>query len=85
MDPGARDRLWAYAYGVNRGLAEAVGKGNYEFQKLGYQPDAWRPEDSVTILLLQSFSEIAGHIVAKSKRGQVGRNFRSRGPSSFPA
>ena len=52
MESGTRDRLWAYAYGVNRGLAEATRKGVYEFRKLGYGPEAWRPEDSVVILML---------------------------------
>ncbi|MFZ9596269.1 MAG: penicillin acylase family protein [Bdellovibrionia bacterium] len=52
-----QDLLWAYSYGVNRGFQEAFKKGVYEFQSLGYLPEAWHPVDTLSLLLLQSFDQ----------------------------
>lgn len=57
MPAEPRNILWAYAYGVNRGLVEALKDENGEFAELDYEPDPWKPEDSLGILLLESFFE----------------------------
>jgi penicillin amidase len=49
--------LSAYAEGVNRGTAEAMARGQYEFKTLGYRPEPWRAEDSIALLLLQAFDQ----------------------------
>ena len=49
--------LWAYSYGVNRGLRAALKKGVYEFKEYGYEPEDWRPEDTISVILLQSFDQ----------------------------
>jgi penicillin amidase len=55
----SKERAWleAYTEGVNRGFQEALQKGVYEFQNLGYQPDVWYPEDTLTLILLQAFDQ----------------------------
>jgi len=52
-----QDVFWAYSWGVNRGMKEAISKGVYEFQKFNYSPDTWRPQDSIALSLLQSFDQ----------------------------
>lgn len=48
---------WAYAYGVNQALRLPDVQAAYEFREWGYQPEAWHPVDSLSILLLESFNE----------------------------
>ncbi len=51
-------RPWQmYARGVNRGVEIALKEGVLEFQKLNYQPEEWKPQDSIALLLLQSFDQ----------------------------
>lgn len=57
FSPGLQEKFEAYAYGVNYGMREALKKGVYEFQDLNYLPEPWRPQDSVTLILLQSFDQ----------------------------
>jgi len=57
LDKRYKDYLWAYAWGANQGFGEALKKGVYEFQGLGYTPDAWKPQDSLAVMLLQSFDQ----------------------------
>ncbi|MCM2278583.1 MAG: penicillin acylase family protein [Oligoflexia bacterium] len=57
LGPEGRARLEAYARGATLGLEEAVREGVYEFRDFGYTPEAWRPEDSLALLLLQSFDQ----------------------------
>ena len=57
MAPETKDFLWAYTYGVNRGMADSMRKGNYEIEEIAYDPEPWRPQDSVGILLLESLFE----------------------------
>ena len=52
-----QESFWAYTYGVNRGVAEAMREGVYEFRALGYEPEPWRPYDSVALLMLQAFDQ----------------------------
>jgi len=55
----------AYAYGVQLGSQEALKTsqsghsldGVYEFREYDYLPEVWHPEDSLKILLLQSFDQ----------------------------
>jgi penicillin amidase len=55
MAPEEQNFYWAYAWGANRGLQKAAEA--YEFQKYGYTPDPWLPQDIIAISLLQSFDQ----------------------------
>jgi penicillin amidase len=44
-----------YTEGVNAGFIQ--GKNAKEFQIAGFEPAAWKPEDSLLVLLLQSFDQ----------------------------
>lgn len=46
-----------YTKGVNQGMKEALKQGVYEFKQLGYSPDAWTPQDTLGLILLQSFDQ----------------------------
>ncbi len=50
-------RRWieAYVRGVNAGFV--TGKDAREFRELGYAPEPWRAEDTLAVLLLQSFDQ----------------------------
>lgn len=52
-----KNRLRAYAHGVNRGFEDALKAGVTEFRTLGYRPDDWMPWDALSLLLLQSFDQ----------------------------
>ncbi len=52
-----QSRFWAYAEGVNRGFAEALKLGSYELKALDYGLDPWRAQDSIMLVLLQSFDQ----------------------------
>jgi len=56
MAPDQQRPLWAYTFGVNQFL-EGAGAEAYEFKKLGYKPDSWSPEDTISLTLLQSFDQ----------------------------
>ncbi|WP_139490381.1 penicillin acylase family protein [Brevibacillus dissolubilis] len=49
--------LMAYAEGVNTYIAEAIGENKLppEFSLLGYQPEAWKPADTVAIYKLMAY------------------------------
>ncbi len=51
----ARQALEAYANGVNAFLKSREGALPPEFILLGYEPEPWRPEDSVTLGKLMAF------------------------------
>lgn len=65
--PTLAEKLWSeipasdqsdwiyYAEGVNVGFA--FGSKAKEFQIANYQPDQWKPQDSISVLLLQSFDQ----------------------------
>jgi penicillin amidase len=55
FSPEYKDILRAYANGVNAGFTE--GKRSQEFLDLEYEPELWKPEHSVLVLLLQSFDQ----------------------------
>ncbi len=58
MSPHARERLEAYALGVNQGFHELEKNPNYEMKKFGLAKlDEWKPVHSVEFLLLQSFDQ----------------------------
>lgn len=50
-----KHKLNAYSRGVNAGFSE--GKKAKEFQDAGYEPEVWKPENTLEILLLQSFDQ----------------------------
>lgn len=47
-----RQSLEAYAAGVNAFITQRPGRWGLEFQLLGLKPEAWRPEDSLKVMLL---------------------------------
>lgn len=47
--------LEIYARGVNKGFE--TGKHSKEFLDLGYSPEAWKAEDSLLVIYLQSFDQ----------------------------
>ncbi len=53
----AEQKHWLelYSKGVNKGFEK--GKEAVEFKDLDYTPEPWRPENTVAILLLQSFDQ----------------------------
>ncbi|MCM2323516.1 MAG: penicillin acylase family protein [Oligoflexia bacterium] len=58
LSPEARATFEEYARGANRGIQDAISAGDaYEFRDFGYQPEPWKAEDSLTIILLQSFDQ----------------------------
>jgi penicillin G amidase len=57
MKPAEKDILWAYTYGVNKGIQEALKDGVYEFKRFNYLPDPWLPQDTVGVILVQSFDQ----------------------------
>lgn len=48
-------KLFAYARGVNAGFE--TGKNAHEFRDAGYEPESWVPENTIEVLLLQSFDQ----------------------------
>lgn len=57
MDPRLQVELASYARGVNQGMRAALSAGVYEFQDLGYQPEEWKPADTVSLLLLMALDQ----------------------------
>ncbi len=58
MSPKARERLSAYARGVNQAFAELERNPSYEMEKFGLSKlDPWTPIHSIEFLLLQSFDQ----------------------------
>lgn len=53
--PEKKKLLENYAFGVNEGLK--TGKNALEFQHNGFTPEAWKPQDSLLVMLLQSFDQ----------------------------
>jgi penicillin amidase len=47
--------LELYSQGVNEGFK--IGKNVKEFKDKGYEPEAWMPEHTILVLLLQSFDQ----------------------------
>ncbi|MBY0472413.1 penicillin acylase family protein [bacterium] len=56
LAPQYQEAYVAYAHGVNRGFQQGGTEG-FEFRELGYTPEPWRPEDSVAMMMLQSFDQ----------------------------
>lgn len=48
-------KLLAYSRGVNEGFK--TGKDGFEFRDAGYSPEVWIPENTIEVLLLQSFDQ----------------------------
>jgi penicillin amidase len=47
--------LEIYSRGVNEGFK--IGKNSVEFKNLNFEPEPWKPEHSLLVLLLQSFDQ----------------------------
>lgn len=52
-----RQLLLAYSHGVNRGFSAALKNGVYELKKWNTPLEAWKPADSIGLILLQSFDQ----------------------------
>lgn len=60
MKPEEKEILWAYSFGVTRGMKMALKNrlpGTYEFERLNYQPEPWHPTDTLSLVFLQSFDQ----------------------------
>ena len=57
MPDSLRKLLISYTHGVNLGLEQSLKKGVYEFDEFSYLPEPWRPEDTIALVLLQSFDQ----------------------------
>ncbi len=74
-----RQKLQAYSYGINRGLNPL----SYEFAALGDSPRPWLPQDSVAILLLQSFTQTRRGIEADLQEESRLQTFGENAPKLF--
>lgn len=59
VDSELKEGLEAYTYGVNHGAKNADPTTLYAFKALGHKFDKWEPQDSIAVVLLQSFSMTA--------------------------
>lgn len=59
MPSSTQAHFVSYAKGVNLGFAGALNTNGYAFKKFGHAPEAWRPFDSISVMLLQSFFQTA--------------------------
>ncbi len=57
MSEAARLKLVAYSTGVNRGLQTEEARSAPEWKEWRFEPDPWRPQDTLTVLLIQSFDQ----------------------------
>lgn len=55
FESGKKEMLELYAKGVNEGFKS--GQDAAEFKALDYRPEPWLPQDSILVLLLQSFDQ----------------------------
>lgn len=90
MPPEGRTFLESYALGVNQGAKEALRKGVYEYQTLGGKPELWRPQDTLSLMLLQSFDQTKqsfqvqlDQVQAKVSVGRWGEAWKKKVTSLF--
>jgi penicillin amidase len=55
MNPSALQLLEAYSNGVNLYITHARNKYTFEFDMLGYLPEEWKPEHSLTIIRMMAW------------------------------
>lgn len=55
FNPSQRETFLQYTQGVNEGFKE--GRNSQEFIDLNYSPEDWKPEDTIALLLIQSFDQ----------------------------
>ena len=55
MNPAALKLLEAYSEGVNLYIKQAKNKYTFEFDMLGYQPEEWKPEHSLTVIRMMAW------------------------------
>lgn len=55
FNPSQKETFLHYTSGVNEGFKE--GKKAQEFKDLDYSPEEWEPENTIVLLLLQSFDQ----------------------------
>ncbi|MCC7443035.1 MAG: penicillin acylase family protein [Bdellovibrionales bacterium] len=57
LPPELKEGLEAYSAGVTQGFRDALLAADPELERFGVEPEAWKPEDSIALLLLQSFDQ----------------------------
>jgi acyl-homoserine lactone acylase PvdQ len=55
IEESKKKLLGYYSDGVNEGFK--IGQNSREFKDLDYLPDPWNPQDSILLLILQSFDQ----------------------------
>jgi penicillin amidase len=55
MNPNALKLLEAYSVGVNLYINQAKNNFTFEFDMLGYQPEEWKPEHSLTVIRMMAW------------------------------
>ncbi|HLE00126.1 MAG TPA: penicillin acylase family protein [Bdellovibrionota bacterium] len=80
-------RLWAYAHGVNTFLKSASKRAAsypaYEFEKYGYIPESWIPEDTIALILLQSFDQTKRSFFSKLEEDRYKEFYPARAAGYF--
>jgi len=73
--------LEVYSQGVNEGFK--IGKNAQEFQDLNYSPEEWKPEDSLAVLLLQSFDQTRKTFFRDYTENKLRNNFGDKAQDLF--
>lgn len=71
-----KHKLNSYSRGVNFGFQE--GKKAKEFQDAGYEPEAWKPEHSLQVSLLQSFDQTRKTFVTDWKQEKMKSTWKEK-------
>lgn len=76
QSPETLEILQWYADGVNAYREQALAQGNLsvEFQILGYEPEPWTVEDSLTFVMYQAYN-LGGHWEGQAFRAYLMQNF----------
>ncbi len=83
LEPATRAIYDAYAEGATEGMFTAADRGVYEFKDFGYLPAPWKGEDSVAVLLLQSFDQTRRSFEEKVREAKRLEHFGERAPRLF--
>ncbi len=73
--------LKMYSDGVNKGFKK--GENSKEFIDLNYRPEPWRPQDSLTVLLLQSFDQTRKTFFRDYLENKMSEDWGKRAPELF--
>ncbi|MCZ7614343.1 MAG: penicillin acylase family protein [Ignavibacteriaceae bacterium] len=96
MNPEGLKLLEAYSRGVNLYLEEKKNKYPVEFDVLGYQPEAWKPEHSIIVIRMMAwelnlgwwtdlaFTELVQKL-GEEKVKEIFPNYPENAPTIIPA